>query len=68
MRVRVDLDRCQGYGNCVVTAPDVFDLSDDGLVVLLEEHPSAERAEDVLNAAKLCPVQAIAVDEPAGRP
>lgn len=63
MRVRVDLDRCQGYGNCVVTAPDVFDLSDDGLVLLLEEQPAAERAEDVLKAVKLCPVQAIAVDD-----
>lgn len=62
MRVRVDLDKCQGYGNCVAAAPDVFDLADNGLVLLLEETQSDDRAEDVLQAVKLCPVQAIDVE------
>lgn len=66
MRVRVDLDRCQGYGNCVGVAPDVFDLSDEGFVELLQEHPSDDRAEDVRQAVQLCPTQAIAVDDLPG--
>jgi ferredoxin len=66
MRVSVDLDRCQGYGNCVMTAPDVFDLGDNGLVVLLEERPSDDRADDVVQAVKLCPTQAIAVEDLPG--
>lgn len=63
MKVRVDLDRCQGYGNCVGVAPDVFDLDSRGLVVLLNEEPSADRADDVRQAVKLCPVQAIAIED-----
>ncbi len=33
--IKVDLSKCQGYANCVVTSPDAFDLGDDGKVVLL---------------------------------
>lgn len=62
MRVRVDLSRCQGYGNCVAAAPDVFDLAENGLVLLLDEEPSDDRADDVLQAEKMCPVQAITVE------
>ena len=36
MRIAVDLSKCDGYANCVMAAPDVFDLGDDGLVVVLE--------------------------------
>lgn len=63
MRVSVDLTRCQGYGNCVSAAPDVFDLDDAGLVVLLVEEPSADRADAVRLAVQMCPVAAIAVDD-----
>lgn len=33
--IRADLDLCQGYANCVLAADDVFDIDDDGSVVLL---------------------------------
>jgi len=62
MRITVDLSRCQGYGNCVGAAPDVFDLGDDGFAIVLEPQPSAERADDVLLAVRMCPVQAIQVE------
>ena len=42
MRVEVHADRCIGSGVCVLIAPDVFDQrDDDGVVVLLDEHPAA---------------------------
>jgi ferredoxin len=63
MRVRVDLDKCQGYANCVGVAPDIFDLTDEGTVVLLEESPSPDRAADVVRAVQLCPAQAISVED-----
>jgi len=63
MKVRVDLDKCQGYANCVGVAPDIFDLSEEGTVVLLEENPSADRAGDVQRAVQLCPAQAISVED-----
>jgi ferredoxin len=63
MRVRVDLDKCQGYGNCLGPAPDVFDLNDQGLVLLLTDEPTDDRAAAVREAAGLCPVQAISLED-----
>jgi ferredoxin len=64
MKVTVDQDKCVASGQCVLTAGDVFDQRDeDGIVVLLNPNPSAERAEDVRQAAALCPARAITVDD-----
>ncbi|WMY80031.1 ferredoxin [Citricoccus sp. I39-566] len=59
--VKADLQVCQGYANCVVGAPDYFDLDDDGIVVVLKaEVPEADRAH-VTEAARSCPVSALEV-------
>jgi ferredoxin len=62
-RVTVDLNRCQGYGNCVSAAPGVFDLDDSGLVVLLKDDVGDEELAAVRQAVGLCPVAAIALEE-----
>lgn len=64
MRVTADRDLCIAAGQCVLTAPEVFDQRDeDGLVVLLREEPSAEQAADVRLAVSMCPSRAITVRE-----
>ena len=64
MRVAVDQDKCVAAGQCVAAAPDVFDQRDeDGVVVLLNEHPSAEQTEGARQAAAACPAQAIYIEE-----
>lgn len=64
MRVTVDRDKCVASGQCVLTAEDMFDQGDDdGLVVLLNDHPSAERWADVEQAAALCPALAISIED-----
>ena len=64
MKVFVDQDKCVASGQCVLTAPDVFDQRDeDGIVVLLTDDPPADRADDVRQAAALCPALAIRVQE-----
>lgn len=64
VRVSVDRDACCSSGMCVLTAPDVFDQSDDdGTVLLLQASPPAERADEVRRAAELCPARAITVHE-----
>ncbi|MFJ9518418.1 ferredoxin [Kitasatospora sp. NPDC101801] len=66
MQVTIDQDRCCGSGQCVLTAPGVFDQSeDDGLVRLLDPNPGPASAPDVRLAAALCPGGAITL---AGRP
>jgi ferredoxin len=64
MKVIIDQDACVGSGQCVLTAPDVFDQrEEDGIVVLLAENPPQDAVEAVREAAALCPALAIALEE-----
>jgi ferredoxin len=58
MRIEVDHTVCQLYANCIVEAPENFDLDDDGqLIVTADVHDGQE--DDVRRAQQLCPVKAI---------
>jgi ferredoxin len=47
-----------------MNATELFDQRDeDGVVVLLNEHPSADQAEDARQAAAACPAQVIHIEE-----
>lgn len=62
MRLRADLDLCDGYGNCVLEADDRFELNDDGLVEILDEAvPDADRQRVELAIAS-CPVSALRLE------
>ncbi|MFG1702682.1 ferredoxin [Nonomuraea sp. M3C6] len=64
MRVSVDQDKCVASGQCVMAATEVFDQRDeDGMVVLLNDNPPAEQADDVRQAAAVCPALAITIEE-----
>ncbi len=63
MRVLVDFDKCELHGECVVAAPDVFDIGDDSEVVeLLNAEPGEELRTKVEEAALMCPVAAIRIE------
>lgn len=67
--IEVDRERCIGSGMCAMTAPDVFDQSDnDGRVRLLTESPEPEAADAIRLAVTLCPSQALALSEPLTAP
>jgi ferredoxin len=64
MKVTVDQNICASSGNCVMNAPELFDQRDeDGVVVLLNEHPSPEQSEGARQAAAACPAQAIHIED-----
>lgn len=64
MKVTVDQDKCVSSGQCVLNAGDVFDQrDDDGVVVLLDDHPTGDRADDARKAAAACPALAIHIEE-----
>jgi len=64
MKVTVDQDKCISSGNCVLNSSAVFDQRDeDGVVVLLNENPPAEEAENVRRAVAECPAQVIQIEE-----
>lgn len=64
MNVHLDLETCEAHGDCVMAAPDVFDLDDDDNVVklLIPEPPEDLRAA-VRQAARDCPVGAIRIED-----
>lgn len=62
MKVSVDLDRCEGYANCVIEAPDVFDIDDDsGLARVVTSAVSPGQEAAVQAAVRACPARAIEV-------
>ncbi|MFF2808178.1 ferredoxin [Streptomyces sp. NPDC058000] len=64
MKVIVDQSKCVASGQCVLSAPDVFDQrEEDGIVVLRAENPPEDLVEDVRQAVVLCPAQAIWLEE-----
>jgi ferredoxin len=63
-RVVVDLDLCDAHGDCVLAAPEVFDLGEeDDTVRVLRPEPGDELWEKVERAVRACPVSAIRFDE-----
>jgi ferredoxin len=64
MKVSVEQDKCASSGNCVMHAPEIFDQrDDDGVVLVLDENPPAEQAENVRKAEANCPALAIHIEE-----
>jgi ferredoxin len=60
-RIRIDVDRalCIGSGDCVDTAPDVFQLDAEDKAIVVD--PDGTDQDLVLDAAGNCPVTAIFV-------
>lgn len=70
MKVEVDLTKCQDHGQCVYAAPELFALDDDGRLTLRSRATDVYvadvdegSAEELYEAAEVCPLQAIAVRE-----
>jgi ferredoxin len=60
-RIVVTVDRalCIGSGDCVDTAPDVFQLDDEDKAVVVD--PDGAPLDDIIDAARNCPVSAVLV-------
>ena len=61
--LKADFEACQGYANCVDGAPDVYDIDDDGVVVLLKETITPEERPRIEEAARSCPVSALMIED-----
>jgi ferredoxin len=60
IRIEVDMDKCQHYGQCCFEAEDVFQLDEDGKLQYVAE-VADDRLQAVESAADVCPMQAITV-------
>lgn len=64
MKITIDEAKCCGAGQCVLSAPEIFDQRDeDGVVVLLDAAPPESEHANARTAAQLCPAAAIEVHE-----
>ena len=63
MRIRVDRDLCQGHGVCESEAPEVFSVSKDGMLTVLDETPPASMRAAVELAVRYCPTHALSIEE-----
>ena len=62
MRIVITED-CAGTGQCAYVAPDIFDLDSDGLSTVVAAPDTRERRDAARQAAELCPMAAIRLEE-----
>jgi ferredoxin len=62
VKIVADRARCEGHGLCADTAPEVYDLDDDAVVILRFEivPPSLQRKAE--GGARVCPVAALRIE------
>jgi ferredoxin len=61
-KIITDATRCQGHARCNAICPGVFDLDEDGFVMLLASSVSDDLAAAVREAAANCPEGAISIE------
>jgi ferredoxin len=64
MKITVETHKCVAAGLCVVAEDAVFDQDEEsGTVLLLTDEPQQDLHENVREAARICPGQAIAISQ-----
>jgi ferredoxin len=59
VKVLGNRESCRGYGNCLIAAPAVFDVDEQGLVVVLKDEVADDELGPVERAAYDCPTNSI---------
>jgi ferredoxin len=62
MKVVVDYDLCEANALCMKAAPEIFRVEDDDTLTVLIDAVPADLKEKALEAARLCPRQAISYE------
>ena len=65
LRVRIDRLICVGFETCCEVAPELFRLDDEGIATFAETADSASE-EQVLEACRSCPVDALEAADASG--
>ena len=64
MRVIRNATTCALHGECVLAAPEVFEIRDDDEVVsVLDPEPAEELRERIETAALACPTSSIRIED-----
>jgi ferredoxin len=62
-KVEIDRDLCIGDQACCAEAPNTFEMDDENIAVVT--NPAGDSDDEILAAAKTCPVDAIKVIDTA---
>lgn len=62
MRIVWDETRCASLGMCEEVAPEVFEVNDDGALVLLVPEPPESARALVVEAVAACPTGALRLE------
>jgi sterol 14-demethylase len=63
VKIVVDRDLCQGHASCEGEAPEVFSVSKQGDLTILQPEPPEELRAKVELAVKYCPTHALSIVE-----
>ena len=63
VKVHVDNELCVGTGICEATAPDLFEIGDDGISHVLKDEVPAELVAAAREAAENCPTRALSLTD-----
>jgi ferredoxin len=62
-KIEIDWGLCESNGVCMGIIPEVFRLEDDDTLTVLQEDVTPENEEQVREAVRQCPRQAISIVE-----
>jgi ferredoxin len=62
MKVIVDFAKCTGLGICESIAPELFEVNDNGELVLLRADITDDELESVEEAVAGCPTEALRIE------
>ena len=62
-KIEVDWGLCESNGVCMGINPEIFLLGDDDMLTVLQEEVTPENEQDVREAVRQCPRQAISIVE-----
>lgn len=62
-KIEVDWGLCESNGVCMGIIPEVFQLEDDDTLTVLQDEVTPENEEQVRDAVRQCPRQAISISE-----
>ena len=63
MKIVVDRHACEGNARCSDVAPELFEVRDDDKAYVKIENPPATLQEKLKLAVRLCPRQAISIED-----
>ncbi|MFE5699621.1 ferredoxin [Rhodococcus koreensis] len=61
--VVVDLQRCEGHGQCLIEEPGVFGMDDEGYAEVMKESVDDLLRTTVEQAVRACPAGAVSISE-----